>query len=448
MDYPRVLIFGQPFNKKHGGGITLTNLFKGWPKDKIAVTDTGHMMIDITTDVCDNYYQLGIEEYKWQFPFNLIQKKYFSGQKTFNNEKSFLKEKTKADLRYYIVNNIFYPLMQWLGLFYCVIKIKMSSKFITWLSNFKPELLYIQVTTRESIKFVTELIDYLEIPAAIHFMDDWPATIVQNGLFKTYWKNKIDKELRILLDRVNLHLSISEAMSMEYKRRYDKDFIPFHNPIDADFWLPYTKKDFSIKTGNIKILCSGRVGQNGVSKSLIDIASAIDKMNTSKLKIKFHIQTAIRDNLSIERLSKFQCVVINQFANYDHLPRIFSDADILLIANDFDSQSINYLRYSMPTKASEYMISGTPILVYSSNQTSVYHFFSKHECGYCVSVQSEEEIIKAIKFLIENEEYRKRISEKAVKIAMEKFDAFSVRKQFQSRLINLINSSSNINPSN
>lgn len=36
LDYPRVLIVGQAFNLSAGGGITLSNLFAGWPKDRMA----------------------------------------------------------------------------------------------------------------------------------------------------------------------------------------------------------------------------------------------------------------------------------------------------------------------------------------------------------------------------------------------------------------------------
>jgi len=43
-NYPKILIFGQPFNTYSGGGITLTNLFRGWPKDRIAVASTGHVL--------------------------------------------------------------------------------------------------------------------------------------------------------------------------------------------------------------------------------------------------------------------------------------------------------------------------------------------------------------------------------------------------------------------
>ncbi len=446
MSNGKVLIFGQTFNNRHGGGITLTNLFRGWPKDKIAVTDTGHMMHDIITDVCDTYYQLGSDEFKWLFPFNFLQKKYRSGLQSFTDAgKGFRSvERTKSGIRYSLVNRVFYPVMQWLGLFYCVSRIEISSRFREWLSDFKPDLLYAQVSTRESVLFITELIDYLNIPATIHFMDDWPSTIGRNGLFGNFWNRKIDRELRILLDKVDLHLSISDAMSVEYRRRYMKDFIAFHNPIDTGFWLPFKKEDFTIREDNVKILCSGRIGHNGISESLIEVASAIEKMNKDRDRIRFHIQTATRDKAIIERLGKFSCVVFNPFADYEQLPGIFSGADILLLANDFNRKSIKYLRYSMPTKASEYMFSGTPVLVYTSDQTAVAGFFRENKCGYCVSTQSEDEIIKAISFLLENEEYRRQISRNAVHIAQERFDASMVRNKFQSLLFNLKKTNNNV----
>lgn len=442
----KVLIFGQTFNNRHGGGITLTNLFRGWPKDKIAVTETGHMMHDITTDICDNYYQLGSDEFKWRFPFNLLQKKYSSGVKSFTGsyKDDHQPDPSKSGIRSSVVNRLFYPFLQWLGLFYCSSRIEISTRFREWLSGFSPDLLYAQVSTRESVLFIAELIDYLGVPSVIHFMDDWPSTIGRKGLFGDFWNRKIDRELRVLLDKVDLHLSISDAMSLEYRKRYEKEFIAFHNPIDTEFWLSSAKVDFTIREDNVKILCSGRIGHNGISESLIEVASAIDKMNKDTDRIKFHIQTASRDKVIIERLSKFRCVVFNPFAKYDQLPGIFSGADILLLANDFNRESINYLRYSMPTKASEYLISGTPVLVYTSDQAAVSAFFRENKCGYCVSTQSEEEIIKAISFLLDNEECRREISRNAIKIARERFDASIVRNQFQSLLINLKKQKNNV----
>jgi glycosyltransferase involved in cell wall biosynthesis len=120
------------------------------------------------------------------------------------------------------------------------------------------------------------------------------------------------------------------------------------------------------------------------------------------------------------------------------LPLIFSQADLLLIANDFDKEGIDYLRYSMPTKVSEYMISGAPILVYASAETAVSQFFIENDCGSCVTEQDQGKLNDAIKMLVENKDYRQKISTNAVKIALELFDAENVKNVFQQLIINLV----------
>jgi glycosyltransferase involved in cell wall biosynthesis len=443
--YPKVLIFGQPFNDFSGGGITLTNLFKGWPKSKIAVTFIGHGLLNVTTDVCDTYYQLGSEEHKWIFPFNLIQRKFKSGVKPFDDKLKVIPTNSiQKGIRYKMVNGIFYPFLRWIGLFHAISKISLSERLKTWLSEFQPDILYLQASSRETILFATDLCDFLKIPAVIHFMDDWPTTISSTGLFKNYWSKKIDGELKSLLEKTDLHLSISDAMSEEYEKRYKKKFIQFHNPIDVDVWAPFTKKDFSINKKYVNMLYSGRIGENGISESVVEVASAIDSMKEGELNIKLHIQTPTKDKRILNQLKKHGCVVINPFAEYKEIPKIFSGADLLLLANDFSTMGMKYLRFSMPTKASEYMISGTPIMVYAPEKAAVSRFFNLNACGYCVMVQSRYEILKAIRFLINNDEYRKRISDNAVNLARERFNAVKVRSQFQNLIINQKNHINNV----
>jgi glycosyltransferase involved in cell wall biosynthesis len=162
-------------------------------------------------------------------------------------------------------------------------------------------------------------------------------------------------------------------------------------------------------------------------------------MNENEVKIKLHIQTPTTKMDILDLLKKYKSVVINEFADYSEIPGIFSNADILLLANDFDPHGIKYLRFSMPTKASEYMISGTPVLLYTPEIAAVSKFFSRNECGYCLTKQSREEIVKAIWYLIDNEELRKMLSQKAVNLARERFNAGKVRDDFQKLIISLTN---------
>ena len=436
MQYPRVLIFGQPFNDFSGGGITLTNLFKGWPKDKIAVTFIGHGLLNVTTDVCDTYYQLGRGEHKWIFPFNLIQRRFESGLRVYNQSAPKVPVNFfQAGKRYKIVNKFFYPFLKWIGLFHAISKISLSESFKQWLKEYNPDILYIQASTRETILFASDLCDFLNKPSIIHVMDDWPSTISNTGVLRDYWKRKIDTEFRKLLDKVSLHLSISEAMSEEYLARYKKAFIPFHNPIETLRWMPYSKKEFAIDPAKVKLLYSGRLGDNGIANSLLEIAFVLDKINKTNLSIELHIQTPTKSKQILDMLNRYKCVVLDPFVDYDQVPQVFSNADILVMANDFDDKAIKYLKLSMPTKASEYMISGTPIFVYASEETALVKFFQNHKCGHCVTVRDAGKIEESIRRLIIDIDYRKALSETAVNLALMRFDANKVRNEFQALIV-------------
>lgn len=436
MSFPRVLIFHQTFNDFSGGGITLTNLFKGWPIDTIAVVSKVEMMEGITFDVCDTYYELGAEEYRFLFPLNLIQRKSNSGLITSAATAGVPLSSQRLGLRDKFVNRIFFPMMHWFGLFHLLSRISLTQNLKDWLAEFKPDILYIQADKLSSLMYANMLCDYIKIPSAVHVMDDWQSRVNEKSLFGKYWRKRIDKEFRELLNKVDIHLSICDAMSVEYRKRYNKPFIAFHNPIEIDKWLPYIKADFLLNRKNVTILYTGRIGI-GITESLLDVATAIDLMNDGEVNIKLHIQTPSKRQTITDLLQNFKCVSINPYVEYSQIPEITSKADILLLANDFSKEGINFLRFSMPTKASEYMISGTPVLVYAAKETAVSKFFREHECGYCLTQQNKEEIIKAIRFMIDNEDYRKKISQNAIEIAKENFNSEKVRYKFQGLLKSL-----------
>lgn len=436
MSLPRVLIFGQPFNYKYGGGITLSNLFKGWDKDKIAVATTGHLMYNVTTDVCDTYYQLGNREHQWLFPFNLIQRKFPSGLRTFEKGLGVSSDKNQSGLRQILVNNYFYPALEWLGLIHITSKIQLSHEFKSWLNDFKPEVLYLQVSDRENVLFAQVLCDYLKIPSAIHMMDDWPSTISRKGPFRKYWSRQIDKEFKQLLDKVTLFLSISDSMSSEYLKRYNKRFIAFHNPIDITKFVNCRANDVKKIDDTLKILYIGRIGTAN-RQSICHFARTVSHLKNNEFTITMEIYTPDIDTPEANEINKLKGMRVNPAVNHESVPNLLMEFDILLLPLDFTENGLKYARYSMPTKASEYMISGTPILVYAPEETAISRFFSENECGHCVTVENENEIKRAIIYLFLNKEYRIKLGQNALKLASELFDAEKVRKEFRELLIHI-----------
>ena len=405
----------------------MSNLFEGWDKTKIAATAS--FITDPSFDVCENYYQLGSLEYELRFPFNLKRSKnqYYSGKIVYRTPSAIgllSSEGNKSVFRKFYDRILFGS-----GLIHYRSKFRISSQFLEWIRELNPEIIYSQLSSFEEMQIVTLLQQKLKLPVAIHIMDDWPSTISDRYFPKFIWGKIIHKRLRRIFSEAKVLLSISDLMSEEYSKRYGLNFISFHNPIDTKIWLAHSRKDCSVNLKNIKILYSGRIG-TGISHSLIDVAEAIGSMNNKGGNIKLCIQSPTEEHEILNVLRNYECIEINPIVDYNKIPEIFSSADILLLANDFDDKAITFLKFSMPTKASEYMISGTPILVYSAEETAVTKFFTLNECGYCVSHKNMDELITGIGILINDQAYRKKISRNAIAIASERFDAEKVRMEF------------------
>lgn len=425
MSLPKVLILGQPFDDFTGGGITLSNLFSGWRKEDLSVACIPHMLERVNKS-CENYYQLGEKEHKWVFPFNLVQRKFSSGplkQRPVNDYPgSVQKNKTRASL----VDHLFYPFLIHTGLIHSLSKIKPSREFYQWVDHFKPEILYIQVSARKDFSFCETVYGYLKIPMVIHIMDDWPSTISNKGLFKKYWFRKIDSEFRSLLDKASLLLTISDQMSEEYNKRYQNKFIAFHNPVDISRWKEFQKTSSKLQTPP-SFLYAGRIGI-GIDSSLISIAKAIQNINDElKMGIKFIVQTKETANWFMD----FDCVQHKNFVAYADVPKALSSADFLVLPYDFSEESELYIKYSMPTKAPEYMVSGIPILIFAPVNTALVRFAKMHDVAMIVTENNLTDLSNAIKELILNETKRITISENARKVAEENFDSAKIKMEFE-----------------
>ena len=434
MSLPKVLIIGQPFNNDTGGGITLSNLFKGWDRDKLAVACSAYLLNDnINREVCDTYYQLGENEHKFSFPFNYLQRRYKSGLLKFNEEKNQNSTITKSKFRISFIKRIFYPFVNYIGLFNLINKINLSVEFCNWVDIYNPEIIYAQTSHRHGILFCLAVQTYLNKPLVFHMMDDWPSTINQKGLFRKYWQRKTDHEFRVLLNRATILMSISEKMAEEYKKRYNKDFITFHNPIDIDFWKKNQRKNYELNK-EPSILYAGRVGL-GIDSSLEIFAKAIEQINKEfNLSIKFILQTQEKPQWT----RKYKHVIHNSFVSYNDLPRVFSSSDFLLLPYDFTPESIKFIRYSMPTKVPEYMMTGTPIIIFAPKITAIVKYAKENAWAKVITENNIEDIVIALKQMIEDKELRQFLSTNAKTLAEKNHNSVDVKNRFKTIICSAI----------
>ena len=435
MQLPKVLIINQPFNTNTGGGITLSNLFARWDRDKLAVACSGYLLTkDMNSNLCSNYYQLGSKERKWILPLNLISRKYYSGvinisDKTATKEKVVIK---KSNLRVKLIMGYMLPVFDYLGFSHFQAKTRLSPELCSWLDDFNPDILYIQADTREDILFGIEVCDYLKRPMVFHMMDDWPTLIGVKGTLKNFWKNKIDKEFRLLLDRADLVMGISDYMCEEYKKRYGRKFVTFHNPINLEFWKKAQRKSYELPH-NPTVLYAGRIGL-GIDKSLKNITEAIKTVNK---ELQTNINFVIQAQDEPLWLKNNHYVEYRGFVQYENLPNVFSKADFLILPYDFSVESLGYIKYSMPTKASEYMASGSPIIIFAPQDTALVKYAEKYNWAAVVTENSVDILTKKLKKLLINQSLREDLANTAKRMAETCHDSEIVARRFEQMISNV-----------
>jgi len=435
MSPTKVLILNQPFVSDTGGGITMSNLFSGWESDNLAVACSGYLLTDdIDPQKCNNYYQLGREERKWIFPLNLVSRKYPSGEIKFTNKtkERVVKNSSKSKSRTTFVQRFVEPLFDYLGFTHFMDKTILSPKFKQWMDDFDPDVIYAQCSSRDTILFCIAVQEYLGKPMAYHMMDDWPALFGRKGFMKKYWENKVDKEFRILLNRSHLLMAICDYMGEEYLRRYGKEFATYHNPIEIDFWRKGQRTNYDIDKSPT-ILYAGRIGL-GIDNSLKTIAKAVDKVNN---ELDMSIEFAIQANEAPSWIESFSCTKYQHFVDYDELPMVFGGADFMILPYDFDPKGLTFIKYSMPTKASEYMVSGTPVIVFAPNDTALVQYAKNHDWAAIVTENDTDLLAETIKNLMKSKSLREQLARSAKKLAENRHSKDLVSEDFQHKLLQL-----------
>jgi glycosyltransferase involved in cell wall biosynthesis len=180
------------------------------------------------------------------------------------------------------------------------------------------------------------------------------------------------------------------------------------------------------------------VYDKGNLQALVSFAGAVEATASQGMPIVLEIYTT-QD--VIERYSSLfkgfsNTVLLQTVLESVQMAKLYGSADALLIAYNFDDNSMKWLGMSMPTKLPTYLLSGTPTIVYAPQNTAVASFFRESECGYVISSRCNSTSLRhLIQDFIENEEMRKQFGLKSREVAMQKYSARVIRPMFRDALI-------------
>lgn len=436
--FPRVLLHGYCFDGNTCNGVTTNGLFGGWPKEKlVAIGGIDHFPRD---SVIKEYYCLGEEEEKWIFPFSLIpmSARRKSGPRYPETISELQQVGNNTDCIQATSGVVRKVKKSWKWIMDCLDsdellrKRRLSTKLHRWVDDFQPDVIYTILGSLNNIRFANSLADLTGAPLAVHIMDDWPTTLHTKGFFSLILRKKMLREFRAILERASVRLAISPAMCDEYKKRYGFDFQPFHNPIDLDDWKDVSRNEWTARKP-FRFVYTGRIGVAN-AQSLRDMSLAVKNLRGQGNDICLEIYSSDFQKPDFMNLVEKNVIDLLPPVAHDRIPALLSGADGLVLPLDFDEEAKKYAFFSIPTKASEYMASGTPILLFAPSEMAVTKYAKNEGWALIVAERDMNKLQSAIIHMFQDNSLRISIGQQAMKIAFINHNKRDIQEKFYEAL--------------
>lgn len=430
-DLPRTLfVTPHAFNHLTGGGITFSNLFRGWPQDRLATVHNDY--IPTTDDVCRLYYRLGRAELDLWAPVR--------------RAANLLGMAPVRDLAAPTAAMTSTPAGNappgWARRIQGLLidaemprSARLTPALERWIENFRPEVLYTILGSNGFMDLIELIRRRFNLPLVVHIMDDWASSAHRRGLLSPLQRSDMNRHLQHIYDVAQTRLVISDAMAEAYSQRYKQPFTPIHNAIDTARWQSVARRDTSTSPdGNI--LYIGSVMPQAQLGSLIDCCRAVADLQVSGRAISLSIASPgfqidpVRHLLAIHPAIR----ILDPIEDDERFFRSIAAADALLLPVNFDDDSIRFVRYSMPTKVPAYLFSGTPVLVYGPAGLAQTRYAQEAGWGLVVDRPDAAALKAGLADILDNAALRDRLSQTARALAAARHDISMVRQQFRSLL--------------
>ena len=430
---PKVLIVGQRFDGRTGGGITLSSLFSTFPPDSLGVAAYSPLSGELA--VCDSYFLFGPEEDAILWPFSLGRSvPSLHGPLPPNSQPyevstaDVLAPRAAARAR-----KKAHAALLALGLEPCIRSLSLSPRLIEWVRELRPGVIYSQLSSLPLVRLVTNLADASGVPLVLHFMDDWPPTAYTTGPFEKRVRRTLLRELPLLVDRAAAALAIGEDMAAAFSARYGRDFGWFQNCVDLKTWEPHQKRRWR-RDGTFRFAYTGRVGTANES-SIGTLCRVVSEMAQSGMDVELVLGTTEKSGRVVEGVRRLPGITVQAPVPHADMPAFLSSFDALLLSLDFDARSVAFARYSMPTKLPEYLASGVPVLAYLPSTSSLAKYLRDRQCAFVVTTPELNAVQGGLLELMQSENLREEIGRRGLQVASTEHDAKHVSDRFLGTLM-------------
>ncbi|MHB9030123.1 MAG: glycosyltransferase family protein [Candidatus Latescibacterota bacterium] len=425
--YPKVLIIAltrvngsDTFNSS----LLLKNLFRNWPKDRIAQIYSGGSNGD--EGVWGHYYEIGKEDRRFGRLFFPLKRGEISSSGEISGS-----ERKKPKLNR-VIRTFFKKVLLTAGLYELAFSLRISNGMMKFITEFGPDIIFAQGYSLGFTRLPGDIQKRVGKPICFHTSDDWPGYLYKGKCAAWLMRPLVGRAVRNLIARSSVCFGFSPQMCSDYSNEYGK---PFHLLMNGDDFLRFERSCLVEREheGVTRIIYTGNLG-NRRYESLLDLCDAVKLLRDNGVPVEV---CAYVINLSKDVSRLFQDYDFFSFPRHpahDELPSCLKAGDILFLPESFNSREARTIQYSISTKAHLYMMSGKPIIVYAHRETGVCRYAESEEWALVIQRRNIVALAKSIQSLRDNEELRLKYQRRAVEVARKNHDIRIINTFFQERL--------------
>lgn len=269
------------------------------------------------------------------------------------------------------------------------------------------------------------------IPLYVYVLDDWGESTRLYGIGHRMLSRTIT--LKRILKAASKVWVISKYMQERYERIYNIRCTAMPPAVNLQTSLfserPIVK---SLQDGKnpVTIVYSGAIYGSQLD-ALQNLVRAIHSYNQtySEAKLRLELYTPLGQKY-LRRVGLFAEWIEQKYVSPEEIPNILQKANLLFLPYSFHGDQRLIVSTSLPTKTSEYLASGTPILVHAPSYSSISQYAREYNWGFVVDQPDPGELKNAIHWILRNQELQDRLAGNAIKVVQEFHDINKVRGEF------------------
>lgn len=197
--------------------------------------------------------------------------------------------------------------------------------------------------------------------------------------------------------------AIGNNMKEFYQAKFEQDFEVFHNPV-ASHNLPFDSlRDSAFSsTRKLRVLFLGSLFKTLHAGSMDDICDAITIVGRSGIPIELHMYGQLQPASFLKERIDGKFVKHLGTIDSENRFKLMRDYDAYVVPATFDPYLAEKYSYSIPTKLTEVLATGRPMLFYGPKCMEAYRFCKQMNAGYLITDRSIDNVCSFFKDLILN----------------------------------------------